>query len=29
MKYNLAIIAFYIVYMFAIAGFIYLVEAVS
>lgn len=29
MKYNLAIIAFYIVYMLAIAGFIYLVEAVS
>lgn len=29
MKYNLAIIVFYIVYMLAIGGFIYLLEAVS
>lgn len=29
MRYNLAIIAFYIAYMLAIAGFIYLVDEVA
>lgn len=29
MKYNLAIIAFYVAYMLAIAGFIYLVDEVA
>lgn len=29
MKYNLAIIAFYVAYMLAIAGFIYIVDEVA